>query len=125
MNEMSEVRLIDATEADKILTELHTAIQETGNVYGISGTIVESVRPCVAAGVRAAKENLNRMPTIEAKPVRHGVWKYGHISDSGWSGYYCSVCGNEAYCDTDYGYQLFDFCQNCGADMREENVDNG
>jgi len=33
---------------------------------------------------------------------------------------YCSKCLNEAYWDSDYGQQLFDFCPNCGADMRGE-----
>ncbi len=33
---------------------------------------------------------------------------------------YCSVCYGEAYFDTDYGQQLFDYCPNCGADMRGE-----
>ena len=32
---------------------------------------------------------------------------------------FCSICGNEAYWDTDYGQQLFDYCPYCGADMRE------
>ena len=27
----------------------------------------------------------------------------------------CSECGNEAYWDTDYGQQLFDYCPYCGA----------
>ena len=31
---------------------------------------------------------------------------------------YCSVCYKEAYFDTDYGQQLFDYCPYCGADMR-------
>jgi len=56
--------------------------------------------------------------------VKHGEWKKGKdfpscprvkfISDA----YYCSVCENEAFYDTDYGQQLFNFCPNCGADMR-------
>ena len=28
--------------------------------------------------------------------------------------YICSYCGNEAYWDTDYGQQLFDYCPYCG-----------
>lgn len=31
--------------------------------------------------------------------------------------YACSVCGNDAYCDTDYGQQLFRYCPYCGARM--------
>ena len=33
---------------------------------------------------------------------------------------YCSNCRNEAYWDTDYGQQLFDYCPYCGARMRED-----
>lgn len=29
--------------------------------------------------------------------------------------YICSACGSEAYWDTDYGQQLFDYCPYCGA----------
>ena len=36
---------------------------------------------------------------------------------------YCSVCYKEAYFDTDYGQQLFEYCPNCGADMRERRED--
>lgn len=31
----------------------------------------------------------------------------------------CSSCKKQAYWDTDYGQQLFDFCPYCGTDMRE------
>jgi hypothetical protein len=58
--------------------------------------------------------------------VVRGEWKQGKefpsypkepfIGDA----YYCSNCENDAYWDTDYGQQLFDFCHNCGADMRGE-----
>lgn len=33
---------------------------------------------------------------------------------------FCSECLNEAYWDTDYGQQLFDFCPYCGARMEGE-----
>lgn len=40
------------------LEDLRQQVVETGRVRGISGTIVESTRPCVAAGVRAAIQTL-------------------------------------------------------------------
>jgi len=65
---------------------------------------------------------IDKAPTVEPK---RGEWKKGKdfpscqrvkfISDV----YYCSVCENEAFYDTDYGQQLFNFCPNCGADMRK------
>ena len=54
-----------------------------------------------------------RQPTIEAKPVKRGKWF--HINNDGFI--YCSECNNEAYWDTDYGQQLFDYCPYCGAKM--------
>ena len=32
--------------------------------------------------------------------------------------WYCSICNEEAYWDTDYGQQLFDYCPHCGAYSR-------
>lgn len=40
------------------LESLRKQINETGRVRGISGTITQSVRPCVASGVRAAIQTL-------------------------------------------------------------------
>lgn len=40
------------------LESLRKQINKTGRVRGISGTIVQSVRPCVASGVRAAIQTL-------------------------------------------------------------------
>ena len=34
------------------------------------------------------------------------------------SGLYCSNCLSEAYWDSDYGHQKFDYCPNCGAKMK-------
>ena len=34
--------------------------------------------------------------------------------------YYCSKCKHEAYWDTDYGQQLFEYCPYCGSFMEEE-----
>ena len=54
------------------------------------------------------------MRSIDAVPVRRGKWIRGVDNFL-----YCSNCGKEAYWDTDYGQQEFDFCPKCGADMRE------
>ena len=62
---------------------------------------------------------------LETEPQRmKGKWikgidipnrnPYLHLADA----MYCSECHNEAYWDTDYGQQLFDYCPNCGAYMR-------
>jgi hypothetical protein len=114
MNEMPEVRLIDANVADKILTELCITIQDTGNVSGVSGTIVKSVRPCVTTGVRAAQVALNNMPTIEAEPVLHGRWIFigEETMYDGWTyrKHKCTECDFVTV-------EAKNFCPNCGAKM--------
>ena len=66
----------------------------------------------------------------ELAPVRYGRWIDG-LEVSGEmrkkrpffflaNVKYCSACWNEAYWDTDYGQQLFDYCPYCGADMQKE-----
>lgn len=57
--------------------------------------------------------------TVDVEPVKHGEWLN---DDDEWKFYKCSICGNEAYWDTDYGQQLFDFCPNCGAKMDGKEV---
>lgn len=48
------------------LEDLRQLVNETGRVRGIGGTVVESVRPCVATGVRAAIQTLIDMTNEEA-----------------------------------------------------------
>ena len=38
------------------------------------------------------------------------MWILHHENDV----FICSFCGAEAYWDTDYGQQLFDYCPYCG-----------
>ena len=47
--------------------------------------------------------------------LRSGKWENPKSIENGIM--YCSVCRNEAYWDTDYGQQLFDYCPYCGAKM--------
>ena len=37
---------------------------------------------------------------------------------------YCSECYQEAYCDTDYGDQLFEYCPYCGSHMENGGEDD-
>ena len=58
--------------------------------------------------------NIVRSSTIDAVPVVKAEWI---ANESGI--YFCSECDSEAYWDTDYGQQLFDWCPYCGADMQK------
>jgi hypothetical protein len=56
---------------------------------------------------------IDKAPTIEAEPVRHGEWIDTGIEEFGliYSGYKCSQCGFILY-----GNQT-KYCPNCGAKM--------
>ena len=62
----------------------------------------------------------NVMKELGYEPVRHGRW-INHISENGATdGRYCGICDYEVDRDAKYNY-----CPNCGADMREvDNADN-
>lgn len=51
--------------------------------------------------INAAIETIDDAPTVDAEPVRHGMW---------WRGAFCSQCGGR-------GEQEFRYCPNCGAKM--------
>ena len=58
-------------------------------------------------------EIIDKQPTIEAEPVKHGKWIEKYCS------WYCSECGKSGY----KGYipaKPSDFCPNCGARMDGE-----
>ena len=83
-------KLIDGDELIELL--LSTAITDKQREYS----------ECVQYAVQ-------KMPTVDAVPVRHGKW----VDDSNgiegaWN--YCSVCGEQAI-------DLYDYCPNCGARM--------
>lgn len=59
---------------------------------------------------------IESLPSADVQPVKRGKWF--HINND--SFIYCSECYHEAYWDTDYGQQLFDFCPYCGAKMLKE-----
>lgn len=66
--------------------------------------------------VNEYRDKLKAMKAADVQPVKRGKWF--HINNDGFI--YCSECNHEAYWDTDYGQQLFDFCPYCGAKMLKE-----
>ena len=75
----------------------------------------------------SAYEQVQKVPAADVVEVRHGKWidgldvpkkereRHPYVYLHGEK--HCSVCYKEAYYDTDYGQQLFDYCPNCGARM--------
>lgn len=58
-------------------------------------------------------EGFKNAPTVDAVPVKHGRWKMVEGELVFWD--MCSVCGRKILHRTPY----YDFCPNCGADMRK------
>lgn len=52
-------------------------------------------------------------PTVEAKPVIHGEWKYDWLGE-----YICSNCYERVTVKEVMGEPAWDWCPACGADMR-------
>lgn len=75
----------------------------------------------IKIGFNAIIEVINNAPTIDAEPVRHGKWIKAD-SQQYFRKHYplftCSVCGYRKDSQKKWNY-----CPNCGADMRGENDD--
>lgn len=95
------MRLIDAD-----------ALTETIGIRLYSGVVMEFV----------SVEDIAKQPTVDAVPVRHGMWLLKHHYIAGHefvSGHICSECGDDAL-NAEGDEFLTDYCPNCGARMDEE-----
>lgn len=67
-------------------------------------------------GLSIAKDILERTPTVDAVPVRHGKWIYGN--DFHWYTASCNVCGYQRRTDIKADrWNQWNYCPNCGAKM--------
>ena len=73
--------------------------------------------PQRADGVRDAIMDVMSAPTVDAVPVRHGRWVMKEGELAFWDE--CSECGKKIVHRTPY----YDFCPNCGANMRKDGND--
>lgn len=70
---------------------------------------------------KALRAMLEKSPTVDAVPVRHGKWiRLGQKHDGGYVWIRCSVCGNE---DIDSPVCMTKYCPNCGARMDGDETD--
>lgn len=91
-----KMRLIDADKALKIAESYGTTHGTTlGRHSGVADTIYDEIA---------------KLPTIEAQPVRHGVWRLMHNSYDRVKEYNCSNC------DANH-IREYNFCPSCGARM--------
>ena len=108
-------------DADREIRELIDADRE---IRELETMVVEGETFITA--VEFAKSILLNAPTMDAEPVRHGMWlpcdKKGYIltevelrDGRRWYGYKCSECNNIYH-----GNALTNYCPNCGAKMDKE-----
>lgn len=99
--------MADYISREAIIDELEEEI-EAGNILDEDALINR--------GLKIALKDVKAAEAADVQPVKRGKWF--HINNDGFI--YCSECNNEAYWDTDYGQQLFDFCPYCGAKMTKQ-----
>lgn len=73
---------------------------------------------CDLCWVRECFNYLEKAPTVEAEPIRHGHWKE---FDDDTNSYECSVCGEVWTLNVGTPKEnMMYFCSRCGAKMDEE-----
>ena len=100
-------------EAIGVLEDVRDAICE--NIPG-NHPELDELREAVQMAVDSLHERKKGKWTIgvDMPPMRYRNGKPKKF----WPSFrYCSVCGHEAFDDSDWGEQLFDWCPYCGAQM--------
>lgn len=94
-------------------------------IIAIDRLINEAATGTMARTLFKAKDTIysQQRYAIDVQPVKRGRWESPVSVGNGIK--FCSVCRNEAYWDTDYGQQLFDYCPYCGARMIKDGDTNG
>lgn len=66
---------------------------------------------------------IDNAPTVDAKLVKHGMWKLENTMDCSEDKLYCSECKYVAWIGRESYKGRTPFCPNCGAkmDLKEEN----
>lgn len=100
-----KMKLIDADEVQKILK----------HIRGKYVNRLPKANQLFWDTIRYIEKKVRSIPTVEAKEVVHGEWVRTKFA----SEYICSNCQALTYAElTRTGYKNFNFCPNCGADMR-------
>lgn len=116
------MRLIDANQLKELIIHERDKIPLTvpAASYELVREKANLTGQAMRGGIRVALRCMERCTTIDAKPVVHGEWTETVISyhdnhtDEYWDDFY--------YEHKECGYQgdfEFNYCPNCGADMRE------
>ena len=85
---------------------------------------IEAVKHAWAKGLEPS-QYIEIIPAADVSKVRHGQW-IAYVNEYGEKRHYCSECKKDAHRHyseyrNDVIELLFDYCPNCGADMRGSN----
>lgn len=100
------MRLIDA---NALIEEIDEEIE-----YGTEKPFDDADK-YITKGLRIARKDILKQPTIDAVPIKHGRWivKNGYLGNT----YYCSECEKAVYLNKFEEPNLTDYCPDCGARM--------
>lgn len=77
----------------------------------------ECPNPNIYNAIRDCMKAVEDAPTVEAVPVVCGEWEKTRLAGE----WICNKCQSVVYAGyTRNGYKLFNFCPECGADMRRK-----
>ena len=98
-------------------TEYITKAEASDKLYKLPCKIDEDGYRWVLS--RDIAHMIDETPAADVRPVARGEWIW-ELADNGWANHICSCCGYTK--NTDIHVVLnWNFCPNCGADMREVN----
>lgn len=75
--------------------------------------------PCRSCGIGDVLDDVEDYPAADVVERKKGEWKPFDLA-WGRSVYYCTVCQEGMEVPTSMGVPLYQFCPNCGAEMRGE-----
>lgn len=76
----------------------------------------ENCRYCRLLDEEQVKDLIDQQPTADVRENVKGWWFPNKHEGAGYGYFVCSACGADFY-------NIYDFCPNCGADMRGANDD--
>lgn len=119
------MRLIDADELQKKIGEkIDYKIKWTlePNVYVFRAheifDMIETAPTVVKCGITS-----EGLPLLDLTPRPRGEWIFVKANEEQTDGFECSVCKRTYHTRVPY-FSEFNFCPNCGADMREVTNDS-
>ena len=105
----TEKRLIDANAVKKVFDNLRNetfALEDPKTAGVIAGTVI-------TCGIL-----IDEIPTVDAVEVVHGEWSTIEDDYCGMTALQCSECNQEYWFEDDPPIKIYNYCPNCGANMR-------